>query len=105
MSTVPRETNSLENLAPHRALYIAELLKIILEQLGNDKRSICHLAFTCKAIAELALDRLWALNDSLEPFITLLPDELTLGVRLEGLGSVCHDLMSYLFTGRLLLSF
>ncbi|KIK95960.1 hypothetical protein PAXRUDRAFT_64306, partial [Paxillus rubicundulus Ve08.2h10] len=58
------------------ALYIAEVLAMILDELVNDKRSLSHLAFTCKAIADPALDLLWALNDSLEPFIALLPEEL-----------------------------
>ena len=80
------------SVAPHRAFYITEILEMILVQLANDKCSICHLALTCKAIAELALDRLWALNDSLEPFLSLLPQEFTLDVRLERLGIVRHDL-------------
>ncbi|KAG9318180.1 hypothetical protein JVU11DRAFT_259 [Chiua virens] len=87
MSTqaVPEEATSHLNLtashaclAANRALYIAEILEMILDQLLNDKRSVCRLAFTCKAIAEPALDRLWALNDSLEPFMSLLPKELVL---------------------------
>ncbi|KAF9228743.1 hypothetical protein BS17DRAFT_763456 [Gyrodon lividus] len=60
------------------ALYIDEVLAMILDELVNDKRSLSHLAFTCKAIAEPALDLLWALNDSLEPFIALLPKGLRL---------------------------
>lgn len=91
--------NSLTNLTPNRALYIAEILEMILDQLRNDKCTISHLAFTCKAIAEPALDRLWALNDSLEPFISLLPKELILDVRLEALDSVRQDLMLCLFAG------
>lgn len=90
MFTVPKEPASrLSFLAdhacvtPNRALYIAEVLEMILDELVNDKRSMSHLAFTCKAIAEPALDRLWALNDSLQPFIPLLPKELTLDVCLR----------------------
>ncbi|KAH0830310.1 hypothetical protein J3R83DRAFT_1679 [Lanmaoa asiatica] len=85
MSATPKEpTSRLSSpanqacVAPNRALYIAEVLEMILDELVNDKRSISHFAFTCKAIAEPVLDRLWALNDSLEPFISLLPKELIL---------------------------
>ncbi|KAF9244231.1 hypothetical protein BU15DRAFT_71787 [Melanogaster broomeanus] len=60
------------------ALYIDEVLAMILDELVNDKRSLSHLAFTCKSIAEPALDVLWSLNDSLEPFIALLPEQLQL---------------------------
>ncbi|KAF8126484.1 hypothetical protein EV363DRAFT_1298559 [Boletus edulis] len=82
MSYVPRKLTSRPNSSscgtPIRALLIAEVLEMILDELVNEKRSICHLAFTCKAIAEPSLDRLWGLNDSLEPFIALLPKELVL---------------------------
>ncbi|KAF8556934.1 hypothetical protein OG21DRAFT_1495188 [Imleria badia] len=82
MFTVAKEPTSRLNsppcLTPIRALLIAEVLEMILDELVNDKRSISRLAFTCKAIAEPSLDRLWALNDSLEPFISLLPMQLTL---------------------------
>lgn len=88
MSTVlPPYLDSLPYFTPIRALLISEVLEMILDELTNDKRSMSRLAFTCKAISEPALDRLWALNDSLEPFISLLPKELTLDVRLEGLSS------------------
>ena len=85
MSTLPSDISCFSDapVTPIRALYIAEILDMILDELVNDKCSICHLAFTCKAIAEPALDRLWALNHSLEPFISLLPKELTLDVRLQ----------------------
>jgi len=85
MSTVlPPYLGSLPCVTPNRALLISEVLEMILDELANDKRSMSRLAFTCKAIAEPALDRLWTLNDSLEPYISLLPKELTLDVRLEG---------------------
>ena len=99
MSTAPEELPSPSRpgsqacFTPNRALFIAEVLEMILDELVNNKRSISHLAFTCKTIAEPTLDRLWALNDSLEPFIPLLPKELTLDVRLEGLSSVRRDLI------------
>jgi hypothetical protein len=107
MSTVAEELSSrLDSrpcVTPNRALLIAEVLEMILDELVNNKRCISHLAFTCKDIAEPTLDRLWALNDSLEPFISLLPKELTLDVRLEGLTSVHQDLMLNLLTGGLCL--
>lgn len=103
MSTVPEEFSSRLDcrpcVTPNRALLIPEVLEMILDELVNNKRCISHLAFTCKAIAEPTLDRLWALNDSLEPFIPLLPKELILDVRLEGLSSVRQDLMLYSLTG------
>ncbi|KIJ69656.1 hypothetical protein HYDPIDRAFT_106307 [Hydnomerulius pinastri MD-312] len=60
------------------ALYIAEVLAMVLDQLGDDKQSLHHVALTCKGFTELTLDHLWARNDSLEPFIALLPEELKL---------------------------
>lgn len=105
MSAVAREPASRLDcssyVTPNRALLIAEVLEIILDELVNDKRSISHLAFTCKAIAEPSLDRLWALNDSLEPFVYLLPDELTLNVCSNVL--IRRDLMSCSLTGQLYL--
>ncbi|KIJ17117.1 hypothetical protein PAXINDRAFT_167902 [Paxillus involutus ATCC 200175] len=77
LPSFPSREKELRTPAKH-ALYIAEVLAMILDELVNDKRSLSHLAFTCKAIADPALDLLWALNDSLEPFIALLPEELRL---------------------------
>ena len=96
MSTVAKEPTSLPCFTAHRALFIAEILEMILDELVNDNRSISRLACTCRTIAEPSLDRLWALNDSLEPFISLLPSELTLDVRAEKLSTTCQDLMLYL---------
>lgn len=110
MSIVPQEFTSRLSSAhhacvtPNRALYIADVLEMILDELVSEKRSISHLAFTCKALAEPALDRLWALNDSLEPFISLLPKELTLDVCSDCLSSVRPDLTLYMFTGKFVLS-
>lgn len=56
-----------------RIFYISETLRVILDNLTDDKRSIVSLAYSSKAISCTALDYLWADMDSFAPFVPLLP--------------------------------
>ena len=56
-----------------RIFYISEILRVILDHLIDDKRSIVSLAYSSKAVSGAALDYLWADMDSFCPFVPLLP--------------------------------
>lgn len=59
-----------------RALYISEILTVILDNLIDHKRSLSHLAACSKAICDPALDVLWAEMHSFAPLIPLLPENV-----------------------------
>jgi len=56
-------------------IYIEDVLRLIIAELASDsdKKSLAHLAQTCKAFSDLCLDNLWHTMDSFCPFIPLLP--------------------------------
>ncbi|KAI9568183.1 hypothetical protein HD554DRAFT_2172579 [Boletus coccyginus] len=56
-----------------RIFYISEILRVILDNLADDKRSMVSLAYSSKAVSGEALDYLWADMDSFFPFVRLLP--------------------------------
>lgn len=56
-----------------RILYISEILRVVLDDLTDDKRTVVSLAYTSKAVSDIALDYLWADMDSFAPFVPLLP--------------------------------
>jgi len=56
-----------------RICYISEILRAILDNLADDKRSMASLALSSKAVSGAALDYLWADMDSFHPFVPLLP--------------------------------
>ncbi|KAF8841790.1 hypothetical protein BDN67DRAFT_966680 [Paxillus ammoniavirescens] len=57
-----------------RALYITEILRLILDNLIDDKRCLFRIAVSCKAFSDPALDILWALMPSFDPFSLLVPE-------------------------------
>ena len=56
-----------------RIFYISEILRVILDNLTDDKSSLVSLAYSSKAMSSTALDYLWADMDSFSPFVPLLP--------------------------------
>jgi hypothetical protein len=59
-----------------RVLYITEILRVILDNLIDDKRSLFHIAISSKPFTDPALDTLWAKMNSFDPFIPLLPEKV-----------------------------
>jgi hypothetical protein len=56
-----------------KPLFIAEILRVIISELAEDKQSLARLAQTSKAFTDPCLDGLWHTMDSFFPFIFLLP--------------------------------
>ncbi|KIJ65588.1 hypothetical protein HYDPIDRAFT_52223, partial [Hydnomerulius pinastri MD-312] len=59
----------------HPALLVDEILQVILEIcLDDGKASLCHIARSCKAWKDPALDRIWRRLPSAAPLLSLLPN-------------------------------
>ncbi|KAH0832873.1 hypothetical protein J3R83DRAFT_11824 [Lanmaoa asiatica] len=56
-----------------RIFYISEILRVILDNLTDDRRSTVSLAYSSKAVSGTSLDYVWADMDSFSPFVPLLP--------------------------------
>ncbi|KAF9223886.1 hypothetical protein BS17DRAFT_781352 [Gyrodon lividus] len=56
-----------------RVFYITEILRIILDNLADNKRSLLCIATCSKAFLGPALDTLWEDMNSFDPFVPLLP--------------------------------
>ncbi|KIJ12797.1 hypothetical protein PAXINDRAFT_101021 [Paxillus involutus ATCC 200175] len=74
-------TSALEELGNKKkdfchALYITEILRLILDNLIDDKRCLFRIAVSCKAFSDPALDILWAFMPSFDPFILLVPENV-----------------------------
>ncbi|KIK96532.1 hypothetical protein PAXRUDRAFT_299967 [Paxillus rubicundulus Ve08.2h10] len=57
-------------------LYVTEILRVILDNLIDDKRSLFRIAVSSKDFLDPALDTLWAKMYSFDPFIPLLPENV-----------------------------
>jgi hypothetical protein len=60
-------------MAPHKALFIPELLDLIFEALAGDKAALARSAQSCRIFSNAALDMLWRSLVVTKPLMDLVP--------------------------------
>lgn len=60
-------------MAPHKALFIPELLDLIFEALAGDKAALARSAQSCRLFSNAALGILWRSLIVTKPLMDLVP--------------------------------